>query len=64
MYKVSIVIPGHREIGGIQNMDKKPKHGDIIQLGTNKYKIIEVAELMPPRGDFAFLHVTCKPMDN
>ena len=61
MYKVSIVIPGHREVGGIQNMDTEPKPGDIITMGTKKYEIIEVDELMPPRGDFAFLHATCKP---
>ncbi len=62
MYKVSIVVPGRRDVGGIQNMNKEPKPGDIIQLGTEKYEIIEVAELMPPRGDFAFLHATCKPV--
>ena len=61
MYKVSIVIPGRRDVGGIQNMNKEPKPGDIIQVGKEKYEIIEVAELMPPRGDFAFLHATCKP---
>lgn len=62
MYKVSIVVPGRRDVGGIQNMNKEPKPGDIIKLGTEKYEIIEVAELMPPRGDFAFLHATCKPV--
>lgn len=61
MYKVSIVVPGRRDVGGIQNMNKEPKPGDIIRLGNEKYEIIEVAELMPPRGDFAFLHATCKP---
>ena len=61
MYKVSIVVPGRRDVGGIKNMHKEPKPGDIINLGTEKYEIIEVAELMPPRGDFAFLHATCKP---
>ncbi len=62
MYKVSIVVPGRRDVGGIQNMNKEPKPGDIVQLGTEKYEIVEIAELMPPRGDFAFLHATCKPV--
>ncbi len=61
MYKVSIVVPGRRDVGGIKNMHQEPKPGDIIRLGTEAYEIIEVAELMPPRGDFAFLHATCKP---
>ncbi len=64
MYKVSIVVPGRRDVGGIQNMNQEPQPGDIVKLGTEKYEIIEVAELMPPRGDFAFLHATCKPAKN
>ncbi len=64
MYKVSVVIPGHSEIGGIQNMREEPKVGNIITMGTKKYEIIEIDELMPPRGDFAFLHATCKPVED
>jgi hypothetical protein len=25
------------------------------------FEVVEVTELMPPRGDFAYLHATCKP---
>jgi hypothetical protein len=31
-------------------------------LGNEEYEIIDVAELMPPRGDFAYLHATCRPV--
>jgi hypothetical protein len=62
-YKVSIVVPGRRDVGGIQNLDKEPKQGDILELGKEKYEIVDVAELMPPRGDFAYLHATCRPVE-
>ncbi len=61
-YKVSIVVPGRRDVGGIQNLEKEPKPGDILLLGKEKYQIVAVSELMPPRGDFAYLHATCKPV--
>ncbi|MFQ5610879.1 MAG: hypothetical protein ACE5H9_01955 [Anaerolineae bacterium] len=61
-YKVSFVVPGRRDVGGIQNLQKEPKPGDIITLGREEYEIIDVTELMPPRGDFAYLHASCKPV--
>jgi hypothetical protein len=62
-YKVSIVVPGRRDVGGIQNLDEEPKPGEIIILGKEKFEIVDVAELMPPRGDFAYLHAVCRPID-
>jgi hypothetical protein len=62
-YKVSFVVPGRRDVGGIQNLQREPKPGDTINLGREEYEIIDVTELMPPRGDFAYLHATCKPID-
>lgn len=61
-YKVSFVVPGRRDVGGIQNLQKEPRPGDVITLGREEYEIIDVTELMPPRGDFAYLHATCKPL--
>jgi hypothetical protein len=60
-YKLSIVVPGRRDLGGIQNLNREPKPGDIIILGKEEYEIVDLAELMPPRGDFAYLHATCRP---
>jgi hypothetical protein len=62
-YKVSIVVPGRRDIGGIQNLEQEPKPGDTIVLGTEKYEIVELVELMPPRGNFVYLHATCRPIE-
>jgi len=64
IYKLSIVVPGRRDVGGIQNLDQEPKPGDIIVLGKEEYEIVDVAELMPPRGGFAYLHAICRPVEN
>jgi hypothetical protein len=56
------VVPGRRDIGGIQNLDKEPKPGDVVVLAKDKYKIIDIVELMPARGNFIYLHVTCEPV--
>jgi hypothetical protein len=63
VFKLSIVIPGRREISGIQNIEKEPKLGDILTIGTEKFEIVEVAPLIPPRENFAYYHVICMPVD-
>lgn len=62
IYKVSFVVPGRRDVGGIQNIDREPKPGDRVRIGNQTFEVVEVTELMPPRGDFAYLHATCKPV--
>ena len=61
-YKVSFLVPGRRDIGSIENMDHLPQVGDRVELKGEQFVIVEVVELMPPRGDFAYLHATCKPV--
>lgn len=63
IYKVSFVVPGRRDVGGIQNIDREPKPGDRVRIGNQTFEVVDVTELMPPRGDFAYLHATCKPME-
>lgn len=63
IYKVSFVVPGRRDVGGIQNIDREPKPGDHVRIGNQTFEVVEVTELMPPRGDFAYLHATCKPVE-
>lgn len=63
-YKLSIVVPGRRDVGGIQNLDKEPKVGDRLLLGREEYEIMSVVELMPPRGSFVYLHATCRPVQS
>jgi hypothetical protein len=63
IYKVSFVVQGGTHPGGIQNLDKRPQIGDQLELGNNKFEIVEVLEIIPPRGDFGYLHATCKPLE-
>lgn len=63
VYKLSIIVPGRRDIGGILNLDQEPKLGDIVTLGRETYKISDLVELMPPRGNFVYLHAVCQPVE-
>jgi hypothetical protein len=63
IYKLSIVVLNRRDIGGIQNLEQPPKPGDIVYLDDEPYEIIELMELMPPRGNFVYLHATCRPVE-
>ena len=62
IYKVSFVVQGGTHPGGIQNLDERPHLGDTLTLGSQEFEIIEVMEIIPPRGDFAYLHATCRPV--
>lgn len=59
-YKVSYVIQGGEHSGAIMNVDEEPQIGDEVIFDGHVFEIIEVMELMPPVGDFAFLHATCR----
>jgi hypothetical protein len=60
IYKVSFVVQGGTHPGGIQNLEERPQIGDVLALGNQEFEIIEVMEIIPPRGDFAYLHATCR----
>lgn len=64
IYKVSYVIVGKPHPGAIVNLDAPPHVGDRVQLGDEWFEVVELFDLIPPRGDFAFLHVTCKPVES
>ncbi len=61
-YKVSYVITGSDDPGSIVNADRRPEIGERVKLGEKEYVIIEVLDLMPPRGEFHYIHVTCRPL--
>ena len=63
VYKLSLVVPGRRDLGGLQEFDQEPKPGDNVWLGQEKYQIVEVVELMRPRNETIFLHATCQPAE-
>ncbi|MBI4771091.1 MAG: hypothetical protein HY784_11955 [Chloroflexi bacterium] len=60
IYKISYVVAGGEHPGAIVNSTRKPEVGDVVQLGDLEFTVIEVMDLMPPRGEFHFLHATCK----
>jgi hypothetical protein len=62
IYKVSYVVLGGDFPGGIKNEVERPQAGDIVQIGPNEFEVVEVHEVIPPRGDFYFLHATVKPV--
>lgn len=61
IYKVSYVVTGQPHPGEIVNQDLPPEIGDQVTLGGDVFEVIEIIDLAPPRGDFAYLHATCKP---
>ncbi len=61
IYKVSYVVMGGSHPGGIMNHVQRPEVGDRVEIGRMLFEIVEVQEIMPPRGDFQFLHATVKP---
>ncbi len=62
IYKVSYVVVGSRHPGAIVNRDTPPVLGEIVELGGDRFEVVEVADLIPPQGDFAYLHVTLRPI--
>lgn len=60
IYKVSYVIKGSDYPGGIINLSKRPAEGESLRVSDLNLIILEVIELMPPRGDFYYYHVTCQ----
>ena len=63
IYKVSYVVSGGDNPGGIKNENERPQVGAIVQIGRMKFEVTEVHEIIPPRDDFQFLHATVKPLE-
>jgi hypothetical protein len=56
--KLSIVIPGGGHSGAIVDRWRMPQVGEMMDLGDVVVAVDEVKELLPPRGEFRFIHVT------
>jgi hypothetical protein len=63
IYKVSYVVIGGEHPGAIANVTEAPRVGDHVRIGDDEFRIVEILELMPPRGEFSFLHATCELMN-
>lgn len=60
IYKVSYVTVDHNNPGSIMNQDRMPQKGDHIWLRNDEFEVIEVLELVPPRGEFHYIHASCR----
>jgi hypothetical protein len=60
-YKVSLVIPGAEHSGAIINLRERPQVGQLLRVGDLEVEVLEVMDLMPPHGEFYFVHATCRP---
>ena len=58
--KVSLVVPNSAHAGAIIDLPAIPVVEDQIPLGDAVVEVLEVMELLPPRGDFHFIHATCQ----
>lgn len=63
IYKVSYVVTGSDHPGGIVNLEELPEAGEIIKVGKVDLAVREIFELIPPRGDFYYMHATCEVVD-
>ncbi len=62
IYKVSYVVLGGLP-GVIRNQGKPPVVGERLMIGEHLCEVLEVVELLPPQGNYAYLHATCRPVE-
>jgi hypothetical protein len=60
VYKVSYVVTGSDFPGAIVNRAAPPVVGEQVKIGGHTFEVVEVLNLMPPRGDFYYLHATVR----
>jgi hypothetical protein len=63
VWKVSYVVKGSAQAGGIVNLNHAPEPGEVIKIGSDHFEVIEALELIPPRGEFHYIHATCKVIE-
>lgn len=62
-YKVSYVVVNAEHSGMILNQDCQPQKGERLDFNGTEFEVLEVIELVPPRGDFRYIHVTCRQVE-
>jgi hypothetical protein len=58
IYKVSYVVRDGSLPGGIKNETERPEIGNRVKIGRYEFEIVEIEEVMPPSGNFLYLHAT------
>ena len=64
IYKVSYVVSGEEHPGAILNTESRPEKGDQVTLGSKKFTVVEVIDLIPPKGEFHYLHATLQTQNS
>lgn len=64
IYQVSYVVIGGKHPGAILVQNERPVEGQIILLGGEKFRVVEVIDLLPTTGGVTFLHATCRPVES
>jgi hypothetical protein len=62
IYKVSYVVADGSLPGAIKNQTERPEVGHHIKIGKYECEVIEIEEVMPPSGNFLYLHATVEPV--
>ena len=62
-YQISYVVVGSKHPGAIVSVDERPEVGEKVSFGGQTFEVLEVQELTPTTGNFAFLHVTCRMVE-
>jgi hypothetical protein len=62
-YKVSYVVASGDFPTTVANTRNPPQIGDRVRIARGKLEIIEVRQLLPPRGEFCPLQAICKIID-
>lgn len=62
IYKVSYVVRDGRLPGGIKNETERPEVGNHVKVGHYEFEIVEIEEVMPPSGNFLYLHAMIEPL--
>jgi hypothetical protein len=63
IYKVSFVVTGRRDAGGVQRLNQAPRPGDRVLLDAIPYQVTGIVELMPPKDNIIYLHAVCRPLE-
>ena len=62
IYKVSYVVRDGSMPGGIKNEMERPEVGNRVKIGRYEFEVVDVEEVMPPSGNFLYLHATVVPI--
>ncbi|MGD9101154.1 MAG: hypothetical protein PVF45_11800 [Anaerolineae bacterium] len=64
IYRVSYMVRGEvrgkKHPGLTRDQEEAPQIGERVEMGGDFFEVTEVQELIPPMGDFGFLHATCE----